>query len=401
MMKIENIDVTKLIKQTNNELKSAKNVPQSLKLVIKTVLMLLKVLCDRLSLNSNNSSIPPSQDPNRKKKKKKSRKDKGVKRNKRNPGGQKGHEGKNLPKVDNPDEVEDILIDRRTIPVGKYKQIGFETRQVFDINLSVHIKEYRAEILENEKGHRYVACFPEKVTKATQYGDEVRSESVYMSIFQLIPLARVENYFNDQVGLPISKGSISNFNKDAYNKLIEIGFDEWLKSQLLISTLINADETGINVGGKRLWLHNLSNDKLAYYYPDLKRGREAMNRMGVLPKYKGILCHDHWKPYFAYKECLHALCNAHHLRELERAFEQDGQKWAKSMQNLLLEIKDLTDNLGGVLPKKEIEQFEKKYRSIISKGEKECPLAVKKEGDKGKVKQTRSRNLLDNLSSEK
>jgi len=392
-MKIENIKIPDLIEKTNNELKSAQNIPLSLRVLMRTVLKLLKVLCNRLSLNSGNSSIPPSRDLNRKK-----RKDKGLKKNKRNQGGQKGHEGKTLLKVDNPNEVEDIFIDRRTIPPGTYKQAGFETRQVFDINLSVHIKEYRAEILVDKNGHQYVASFPEKVKKATQYGDEVKSESVYMSMFQLIPLARVENYFNDQVGLPISKGSISNFNKEAYNKLIEIGFDEWLKFQLLGSILINADETGINIGGNKFWLHNLSNDKLTYYYPDFKRGQEAMNRMEVLPVYKGILCHDHWKPYFAYKGCLHALCNAHHLRELKRAFEQDGQKWAKSMQKLLLEIKDLTDSHGGLLSIKEIEKFEKKYRSIISEGNKECPLAVKEDDQKGRVKQSKARNLLDRLS---
>ena len=146
-MKIENIKIPDLIEKTNNELKSAQNIPLSLRVLMRTVLKLLKVLCNRLSLNSGNSSIPPSRDLNRKK-----RKDKGLKKNKRNQGGQKGHEGKTLLKVDNPNEVEDIFIDRRTIPPGTYKQAGFETRQVFDINLSVHIKEYRAEILVDKNG---------------------------------------------------------------------------------------------------------------------------------------------------------------------------------------------------------------------------------------------------------
>jgi transposase len=63
-----------------------------------------------------------------------------------------------------------------------------------------------------------------------------------------------------------------------------------------------------------------------------------MDAKGVLPPFEGILCHDHWKPYYHYTRCLHSLCNAHHLRELERAYEQDGQQWAKAMQGLLLDI---------------------------------------------------------------
>ena len=107
-----------------------------------------------------------------------------------------------LEKVDNPDEIESIEIDRKTLPEGNYKIIGYESRQVFDIEVSVLVKEYRAEILEDEHGNQYVAEFPEGITKATQYGDGFRSTFVYMSNFQLIPLDRIRDYFNDQLGPP-------------------------------------------------------------------------------------------------------------------------------------------------------------------------------------------------------
>ena len=61
-----------------------------------------------------------------------------------------------------------------------------------------------------------------------------------------------------------------------------------------------------------------------------------MDEAGILPEFKGTACHDHWKPYYTYTQCQHALCNAHHLRELERAYEQDGQQWAYAMQILLI-----------------------------------------------------------------
>jgi predicted secreted protein len=76
----------------------------------------------------------------------------------------------------------------------------------------------------------------------------------------------------------------------------------------------------------------------------LDRGRDCFQDQFGLPQYKGILVHDHLKTYFSYEECLHALCNAHYLRELERAYEQDGQKWATKMQKLLIVMKEAAEN---------------------------------------------------------
>ncbi|HND86613.1 MAG TPA: IS66 family transposase, partial [Pseudobdellovibrionaceae bacterium] len=188
---------------------------------------------------------------------------------------------------------------------------------------------------------------------------------------------------------PLSKGSISNFNKMAFDKLDY--FEEWAKLQLFISPSINADETGINVGGGRHWLHCLSTPLITLFHPDKNRGTEAMERMGVLSDYDGIVTHDHWKPYFKFLNCIHSLCNAHHLRELEWAFENEGQKWAKQMQKLLLEIKVATENAGGCLSKKPAIKFRKKYRRLLSRAQRECPVNSKSRA------QSKSRNLLERL----
>jgi len=158
----------------------------------------------------------------------------------------------------------------------------------------------------------------------------------------------------------------------------------------------HADETGINVNGKLLWLHSLSNQTWSLFLPHTKRGCEAMEAMGVLKHFKGTLVHDHWKPYFSYK-CLHALCNAHHLRELERAWEQDGQKWALTMKKLLLKIKDLVEQSGGSLNKDLQKKFLKRYRSVLEQGKSECPQGTKKDGVRGRIKNSKARNLLDRL----
>ena len=366
-MKVEGIDINSTINKIKKDLKKEKNLSPAFISSIELLLVIVKLLTNNLTLNSSNSSIPPSQDPNRKKnenkensgKKRKTRKDKGVKRK---PGGQKGHKGTTLQQVDNPTDTEFIKIDRRTIPPGDYKDAGVEKRQVFDLDITLKIKEYQAQVLEDEDGNQYVANFPEGVTKAAQYGNTVKSQAVYMSIFQLIPLARILDYFKEQAGLLISKGSISNFKSLANKKLEEIGFKSWVTTMLIQSKLNHADETGINVNGKRIWLHSISNDKYVLYHPDTKRGQEAMDRMGVLPKYGGFLCHDHWKPYYNYTNCTHSLCNSHHLRELERAYEQDDQSWAQNMSNLLNEINDhMIDKEINILPDDKIKLYQKRY----------------------------------------
>ena len=71
-----------------------------------------------------------------------------------------------------------------------------------------------------------------------------------------------------------------------------------------------------------------------------KRGRDAMDSMGVLPEFGGRAIHNHWKPYFGYDDLEHGLCNAHHLRDLLFFYEQYGQEWAEELNRCLIDIKD-------------------------------------------------------------
>jgi transposase len=217
-----------------------------------------------------------------------------------------------------------------------------------------------------------------------------------MSQFQLVPYNRIQDYFKDQIQVPISEGSIFNFNKEAYHLLAE--FEEQAKSKLRQSKMAHADETGINIGGKRHWLHGISNELWTVYYPHVNRGTDAMNEMGILPKFAGILCHDHWKPYYKY-DCTHALCNAHHLRELTRAWEQDNQKWAIKMKELLEKINKKVINSGGLPEIMESKKYRQEYRDLIKKAEIECPEPdrPKKKGKRGRIKKSKSRNLLERL----
>jgi len=366
-----------------------KSLSPALKSTIEMLVLMVTLLVNRLGLNSANSSKPPSTDPNRQRKVKNTQ---GKK-----PGGQCGRIGSTLEKVKNPDKIKVLKIDKRTLPRGKhYRDIGFESRQVIDIKLSTLVTEYRAQKLEDENGKQYVAAFPKSVTRPVQYGASLKAHSVYMSQFQLIPYNRIQDHFSDQMNIAISPGTLYNINQQAYEQLAR--FEAIVIHKLAHAALVHADETGINVNGKRIWLHSASNASWTHFYPHAKRGTEAMDEIGILPKFKGILCHDHWKPYYTYR-CTHALCNAHHLRELERAWEQDKQAWAKKMKALLEQMNETVKEEGGQLSPGEAQKYRKKYQALLDKAALECPPPdeSKRVNKRGRMKRSKARNLLERL----
>ena len=169
-MTVDNINVEDAVKRVNDLIATEKTLSPALRASLEVLLLLVTILANRLGLNSKNSSKPPSADPNRKKTKREP--------GERKPGGQPGHRGATLKPVTDPDEVRVIEIDHRTLPQGTYRDVGYEARQVIDIDISSFATEWRAQILEDQNGKRYVAPFPKDVTRSVQYGIGVKSNSV-------------------------------------------------------------------------------------------------------------------------------------------------------------------------------------------------------------------------------
>lgn len=285
-MKLDKVSVNETLNKAESLLKEERGLSPAIRAMFEILILLIRGFAGRLNVNSSNSNTPPSVD---KKRKRGSKKDKSDKK----PGGQNGHEGFRLEKSEIPDEIIDIKIDKKTLPKSKYRDIGFEARQVIDFVISKVVTEYRAQVLEDLIGKQYVAEFPEYVKTDVQYGYRVKSHAVYLSQFQFLPYARAQSYFEEKMDMVISTGSIFNFNKEAYLLLAQ--FDAKAKSKLLEEKVLNADETGINVNKKIIWLHSVSSSLWSYFYSHEKRGREAMDEMGVLPNFIGTLIHDHWK----------------------------------------------------------------------------------------------------------
>lgn len=257
-MKISNINVDAALANVRQQLKEDSSVSPSLRAAIELLMVLIQILTGRMNTNSRNSSKPPSQDPNRPKTIRS--------KSERKPGGQPGRVGKTLQPAEEPDAIKTVKVDRRTLPKGsEFRVVGYEKRQVFDLDISCFVTEYRAEILENEQGQRVTAPFPAGVDRPVQYGPHLKAHAVYLSQYQLLPYERVREYFEDQVGIPLSVGSLFNFNQEAFDKTE--GFEHWVKEHLAASNLIHADETSINIGGQRHWLHCASNDGLTWLAP--------------------------------------------------------------------------------------------------------------------------------------
>ena len=389
---IEGVDIQQTITSIRQQLDADQSVSPALRASIDLLIVLVTLLANRLGLNSQNSHTPPSADPNRKKTPRQT--------SVRKPGGQPGHQGNQLQPVDDPDEIEILPIDRRTLPPDHYQEAGYEARQVVDIEFVRVVTEYRAQVVVNEQGQRFVAAFPDAVTRPIQYGSGLKAHAVYLSQFQLLPYQRIADYFQDQLGIPVSMGSIVHFNFEAARLLQELSLANGIRTQLHQQAVLHADETGINVNGVRHWLHCASSTSWTWLTAHRQRGTDAMEAAGVLPGFQGILCHDHWKPYYTYDQCRHALCNAHHLRELERAQGQDGKRWAQALKSLLLEANERVNQANGVLSQAQANDYRQRYRHILQQGESESPPPNEKErkpGQRGRLKRSKSRSLLERL----
>lgn len=286
----------------------------------------------RLGLNSSNSSKPPSSDGLGKK-------PQSLRVKGQNPsGGQKGHKGHTLTQIPNPDQIIRHRVERCTVCQESLEEIPIASlikRQVFDIpEPQIEITEHQAEVKRCLCGHLSRALFPRDVLAPVQYGSRVKALGVYLSAQQLIPEDRLQAIFMDLFSLPISTATLASINQEVSEKIAPL--QESVLKALKHADIKHLDETGFRVGKKTQWLHVISNSFVTHYRAQEKRGH-------LLEDLKGILVHDHWKPYFCLEDVQHALCNAHHLRELKALEEFEKEPWAFKMSRLLTIANRLKD----------------------------------------------------------
>jgi transposase len=345
----------------------------------------------RLAKNSRNSSNPPSSDGLNRPKPKSQRK-----AGQKPTGGQKGHTGHTLSSVAEVDHIETHAPPERCDACGGplTNAVVVEARQVFDIPPLSH------EVTEHQRLEAVCSCgkthrgeFPADVSAPVQYGPRLKAVVVHLTHHHMMPVSRTGDLLGDLFGLPLSDATVLAINGEARTILAPtvMAMGEALKT----TPVVHADETGMKVAGTLYWLHVLATTVMTWIGCHANRGRQAFDAFGILNEFVGTLIHDGWKPYRDLT-CVHALCNAHHLRELTYAFEEMGQVWAKRMIDLLVAACHEVDQAGGVLTPDRLTFYRTEYDAILTVGEAANPRAPPS-GKRGRTRQSKALNLIDRL----
>jgi transposase len=361
---------------------------------------------DRTAKNSQNSGKPPSSDGLNKPAPKSRRK-----RHDRKSGGQPGHEGHTLKAVLKPDCVKVHAVQKCVHcqkSLRKVKVERYEKRQVFDLPpVRIQVTEHRAEVKMCQCcGKESKGTFPQDVTQPVQYGPEIKAQAVYLNQYQMIPLERVSDVFEDFYGHRLAEGTIVETCQEAAERVKSVNqaIKEFLTA---LAKVVHFDETGLRINSKLYWLHVACTSLLTYYEVHAKRGQEAMKVIGILPEYRGTAVHDGLKSYWTYDQARHGLCNEHHLRELEFLEERYPQDWERKFGDLLMEIKTVVDLVRGTQPhlsEAQLSDFNSRYDELVAQGLKANLLpepAEPTQKKRGPKKQSPPQNLLDRLHDHK
>jgi transposase len=360
-------------------------------------------LLRRVGKDSSNSGKPPSSDGLAKKPRiAGSLRDVSGKKS----GGQPGHQGDTLRPVANPDKIE-----RHEATQCRHCQAALtaamatrvEKRQVFDMpDPRLEVTEHQAGIYTCAGCHGETrATFPADVTGHVQYGPRIRGTAIYLSAYHLVPEDRVGEIMHALFGARLlCPASIATWS--------ERKAQEWSPVEAHIAALVaaaavrNLDETGFRIGGKTRWLHTASTTALTHYRVSDRRGEMLITLRG------GIIVHDHFKPYFTVPEVEHALCNAHHLRELKALTDIEKEPWARKMSRLLVlaakKVERAVAKGNTALAAGCARRIVAAYDAIVARGlafHEAQPALARRAGARGRSPKRVGHNLLERLRDHK
>jgi len=353
----------------------------------------------RLGKNSQNSSKPPSSDAFVKPAPRSLRRASG-----RKPGKQPGDRGFRLVQRPDPDEV------RVHVPevcggcgdsLERAPVVGQERRQVFDLPpIELTVVEHQAQRRACGCGMVTTAAFPAQATAPTCYGPGVAALGAYLLARQHLPVERAAECLADCFGASVSTGYLASLLPTAAGRLEE--FLALVTKELTQAEVAHFDETGGRVKGKLWWIHVACTDRYTLYHLDPRRGKTAMDAAGVLPSFIGVAVHDGLAAYRQYTAADHALCGAHHLRELAGIAQLTGQQWPSELAELLVEIQVAVGvaraNGATAFPTRRLRGYQRRYDSLVAAG-KELNPPPPRTGKRGRPALGPAGSLLARLAT--
>jgi len=239
--------------------------------------------------------------------------------------------------------------------------------------------------------------FPADRYGPLQYGSGIKAFIINLLVMQMVSLNRVQKLVKSMMGVVIAEATLLRFILRLHQAL-----EEWEQvgiQKILSTPAINVDETSLRVDKKNHWIHVYSSGDWTLKFLHRKRGLEAIEDINIIPRYGGVIIHDCWASYLSYKHCGHGLCGSHLLRELTFIVESNGYPWARNMKRLLQETcKKVAQSKDKKLNDQDYANLQKRYRNIMTRGEKQLPpIPPKPSGKRGKLAKSDAHNLWERL----
>ncbi len=276
--------------------------------------------------------------------------------------------------------------------------LGHERRTRIDIIFEKVVSHVDAEIKQCPRCQTQTkGSFPADMSGPLQYGPGIKAYVLNLLIAQMLSLKRIQHSIMTLIGQAISEATILRYVMQLHHALAD--WENSAIDQLLAMPAMHVDETSLRVEKKNHWIHVCSAEGITLKFLHPKRGLEAIEAIGVIPRYGGVIIHDCWASYLSYDHCDHGLCGSHLLRELSFIVDANAYAWAANMKRLLQETcYRVAKRKRKKLSAREYKNLQKRYRNILTRGEKELPpIPPRHNGKRGRVAKSDAHNLWERL----
>jgi transposase-like protein len=240
-------------------------------------------------------------------------------------------------------------------------------------------------------------AFPRDLSGPLQYGPGIKAYALNLLVAQMVSLKRVQQSLHTLIGQAISEATLLLYLMQLYRALE--AWEQAAIKQILLQPSLHVDETSLRVNRRNHWIHVYAAGDLTLKFLHPKRGGKAIEAIGIIPRYGGITIHDCWASYLAYAHCGHGLCGSHLLRELTFVVESNRYRWAANIKRLLQETcARVASREVKCLSEAEYRNLQKRYRNLLTRGEKELPpIPPRQPGKRGRIAKSDAHNLWERL----